>query len=437
MTSGPPVLNVLLLCDYRLTHAATIIDHINAFLTHSRHRIFVLSGIIENGGRLPDDLDLERFDAVVVHYALALAIDAYLSAASRRRLAAFAGPKAVFIQDEYRFVNRTVAALREAGVDLLFTCVPEDEILNVYGETALPSVTRINVLTSYVPQQLTLYPVVPLVERPIDVAYRGRRYPHWHGRLGREKWLIAERFGAEARRHGLTCDIDVRESKRLYGRQWVNFIRRARAVLGVESGASVFDFDGTVSAASETYQALLPDADYDDVRRRYFDSLEDRIRLEQVSARVFEAMALRTLCILYEGSYSGVAVPWRHYVPLKKDHGNMGDVVAVLRDERQCAEIISRAFAEVALNPNYSYAVMIAAFDRALDERFASLGRPPAAMESTPHEFHRAYPFPRIDNPHALSIASRPYRLAALRAVGARVLPRRAKDFVKALVRGA
>ena len=76
--------------------------------------------------------------------------------------------------------------------------------------------------------------------------------------------------------------------------------------------------------------------------------------------------------ILYEGWYSGVLIPWRHYVPLKKDHSNMDEVVAVLSDERHAQEIIQNAYREIALNPGNSYAAMVARFDHEVEERFSA-----------------------------------------------------------------
>jgi hypothetical protein len=60
--------------------------------------------------------------------------------------------------------------------------------------------------------------------------------------------------------------------------------------------------------------------------------------------------------ILYEGRYSGILLPWRHYVPLRKDHANMAEVAAVLRDLPRAQAIVDAAHRDVALNPAYSFA---------------------------------------------------------------------------------
>jgi hypothetical protein len=58
--------------------------------------------------------------------------------------------------------------------------------------------------------------------------------------------------------------------------------------------------------------------------------------------------------------------PWRHYLPLEKDHSNMAPVVDVIRDKRRWTEITGWARDEVALNPAYSYQAMVDSVDDAM-----------------------------------------------------------------------
>lgn len=359
-------LDLLLLCDFPARTGDTVRDHIRSLERFSRHNIR-----IENV-RLADVspyIDFSRFDGIVIHYTLTASYDTYVSRSLRDRLAAFKGLKALFIQDEYRFVNGTIATMREIGVNLLFTCVPEPEIEKVYPADALPGVAKVNVLTGYVPEALTRRPVPPYSQRPIDIGYRGRKLPMWLGRLGQEKWRIAERVQSDAARYGLVTDISYLEKDRIYGDGWINFICSCKATLGVESGASVFDFTGEIQRNVEAHVARHPDASFEEIERTYLAEQEGRIRLNQISPRCFEAAALRTLMILYEGDYSGVLVPWRHYVPLKKDHSNMAEVAALLRQEDRVAEIVDRAYREVALNERYSFKQSVMDFDAAVERR--------------------------------------------------------------------
>ena len=50
-----------------------------------------------------------------------------------------------------------------------------------------------------------------------------------------------------------------------------------------------------------------------------------------ISPRCFEAAALRTLMVMYEGEYAGILEAGRHYVELKRDHSNIDEVVSAIR----------------------------------------------------------------------------------------------------------
>jgi hypothetical protein len=414
--AGPP-LRVLLLCNYDLKGAATVSEHIRALSRHSENDVFTLSSI----GEMPERFPLEGFDVVVIHYSVFVALDAYLGPRTRRRLRAFPGLKAAFIQDEYRFVDKTVAAIEDLGIGLVFTCVDPTEWSKVYPSLVPTDGVRLErVLTGYASDSLTLYEPLPLSERPISVGYRGRVYPMWHGNAGREKSEIGRRFAQDAERFGLTHDIALAESDRLYGRAWIEFMQRCRSVLAVESGCSMFDFDGTLSAKVETISRLRgADFSYDEARTRFLADREDEIDLYQISPRVFEAAALRTMLVMYEGRYSSVMEPWRHYVPLKKDHSNMAEVAEAIRDDARCAEIIANAYAEVALNPAYSYKTFVRRIDALLESESKDLnGSRPRGPDLD--QVRERYPLSVVDDPHGLVTNARDPALL-MRAVLGRV----------------
>lgn len=360
-------LRVLLLCDFQPRIAATVRDHIEALEGLSRHRWYRLSIL----GKIPCAVDLDRFDVIVVHYTLTLCSKLHLSDRCRERLAACRALKTVFIQDEYRHVNASIAAMRQIDVGVLFTCVPKKEISKVYSENTLPGVRKVNVLTGYVPQNLLKRTASPPSKRAFLVGYRSRRLPLWMGRLGEEKYNIGIQFLADSVRFPkLSCDISLAEVDRLYGEDWIAFLLRCRAVLGVESGANVFDFTGEVQRKVEREVFRNPDLDPDEIRRKYLDDIDGQVKLNQISPRCYEAVALRTVLVMYPGEYSGRLEAWRHYIPLAKDHSNMEEVVAALADERLIDDIAERAYNEVALSPKNSYAAFVEEVDDQLAEAF-------------------------------------------------------------------
>ena len=375
----------LLICDIRPNTAGTILDHIAALDKYSDHSFFVLNNL----GSLPENLDLSRFDGIFIHYSIVISIDHFLSPSAREAIRDFMGFKAVLVQDDYRWIDRTVDALRFMRVNALFGLAGQDIIDQVYSPERLPGVRRETVLAGYATEALTHRRVRPFARRRIDVGYRGRVVPAWLGQHGQEKRIIAERFAADAAEWGLRVDIAYREEDRIYGDAWIDFIAGCKAVLGCEGGASVCDFTGEIQTKVEAYEREHPDAGFEEIRDRFFKDIDGKIMMNVGTPRCFEAAALRTLMILYEGEYSGIVTPWRHYVPLKKDHGNMAEVVAVLRDPARAEAIIDAAYNEVALNPAYTFKAMVEEIDRVIDEVF----EPSMARHGRPYrrdEFARA-----------------------------------------------
>lgn len=399
-------IRILFMCDYNVKSAPANCDFINSFLKFSKHDVVIVSCL----GGLPNAVKMRDFDVVVVHFSLTLALDSYITPAMRKEMSEFRGLKMLFIQDEYRFIDRTVDAINETGISVVFTVTKPSETFKVYPAERVTKVHFEHILTGYVPRWLTQYAVKPYSRRKFDVTYRGRSYPAWHGQPGRDRIIIGQRFLKESRKYRLKCDIRWDEKSRLYGAFWVEFLRESRAQLCTESAIGVYDRDGVVSSKTETYvdmlyrpedKAKISERDYDEIKEKFFKDREGEIDSSVISPRAFEAVAIRTLLIMYEGEYSGIFKPWRHYVPLKKDHSNMAEVVAVLKDPKRSAEIIANAYGEIAENPAYQYKTLVGRFDQMVRERLT------ADMLSTNHYFDKQYfarvaPFNYFDNPYAI-----------------------------------
>jgi len=362
-------LRALLLCDYRAINAATIIDHINALYEYSELEIHPFNPVVHQG-ELPAWVPLESFDVVVVHYSLYLLGDAYLSEKSKQKLAWYSGLKALFIQDEYRTVDLIAREVARCGINLVFTCLDEEVAKQIYQRYE-PNVKCVRVLTGYVPEKLKLYRPKEISKRRIDVFYRGREYPPYHGKFGKEKAEIGALFKNHTKGRGLRYDIASSERQRLYGIHYTEAIRSSRATLAVESGCSTFDDTGQLFSACDMILQLMGKRrrkDAEELCKEIYERSLDLHPIAQISPRCFEAIVLGTLLILYEGSYSGVLTPWKHYVPLKKDFSNIDDVVRLLKNDDACIKIIATAYAEIGCNPQYSFKKLALLFDQAVWE---------------------------------------------------------------------
>lgn len=357
---------ILLLADPAPGHAGTVLDHIEALSTDSRHYVYVINPL---GWALPDTIAFDEFDIVVIHYSIAIIHLEYLPTPFRNRIRAFRGPKAIFIQDEYRDVNAYTASMLDLGIDVVFTCVPDDAIDAVYRPLHEAGVEVIPTLPGFVPDALTKHPVRPLADRSLDIIYRGRSLPYELGELAREKTRIGVGVKRRAEEHGLTVDIEWCEAARIYGPAWPNFISSGRAMLGTESGASIVDFDGHLATEVKAYREATRYADYHEVAETILRPYEGKVVIKTIPPRAFEAICLGTALVLFPGHYSGILTPGRHYIPLEKDFSNIDEVARLLRDLPFLEHLTRVARADIVDSGRYSFAT----FTRQVDETMARL----------------------------------------------------------------
>jgi hypothetical protein len=205
---------------------------------------------------------------------------------------------------------------------------------------------------------------IPDARRPIDIGYRGRPLAAHMGRGALEKYEIGHRFAQMAEGSGLTLDIGLEEHDRLYGDDWPRFLARCKGMLGVESGVSVFDLDDRVADRYERLSADGRKVALKDLVEA--EALEDKVYYRTISPRHFEAAAMRTCQILFEGRYSGAMEPMVHYIPLRKDFSNFDEVVSRFRDPGVRRELTENAYRDLIASGRYSYARFIEDFDRDL-----------------------------------------------------------------------
>lgn len=394
-------LKILILCDFDWKSANTIVDHASSFRLYSRHEIFYVNPV---GSRIPQWLNLKHFNVVVLHYSIYILGENYLDYTWREAIRQSAAVKVQFIQDEYRTINAFHERMRELGIQILFTCFPDKEIEKVYPEETLPGVVKVSNLTGYVPEYLEEVPDF-MTPRPIDVGYRGRGVGFWWlGELYQEKSFIGKRFLERAEGTGLVCDISWHEKDRIYGADWVRFMKSCRCMLGTESGSSIIDFTGDIEQNVRAYCSAHPEATFDEVQALFFRDREGLIQMNQISPRAFESIACGCCLVLFEGGYSGILKPGVHFIELKKDFSNFLEVLEKIRDREGVEAIARQAYNDVIRSGAYSYRTFIHVFDRTIEKYITvkGTGMPPPFLAGNPdsdaggglkNAIHRDVPF--------------------------------------------
>jgi hypothetical protein len=360
---------ILLIHSHALVPTASMImDLVSAFQNHSRFKVWAVDA--ELG--FPEALKRYEFQIIVLHYSLFGWLPFFLGEEFLEYLGESRNSyKIVFFQDEYRYWPERSEVLNRLKVDCVYTCIEPE-----YYEATYWKYTRVPRLVTYLPGYVSEEMVKwggevfkPDRERRIDVGYRGRQSYDYMGKAAREKHEIGTRFLELACGLGLTMDIASEESKRIYGKEWLAFLGECRAVLGVEAGASIFDIDNVVMPQYQKMVAEKPDITFEEVYQRLLYQYDGKgVYYRTMSPRVFEAAAVRSCQILFEGRYSGILKPMVHYIPLKKDFSNFDEVIGMYRDESIRRELTENAYRDLISSGQFRYQQLVEGVDRNLSE---------------------------------------------------------------------
>jgi hypothetical protein len=357
---------------WAVTDASNVDENVAAF---GRHSSLPLWGVNTDLGFPPRLAELD-FDAVVLHYTVFvwgglgpvgyLLDEGYLDFLSRSE-----AYKVAFFQDEFHWCKRRFGFLNDFRFDCVYTMLEQPHADQVYRTHTNVSTVVPN-LPSYVGPELLQAAdrfAKPDQRRGIDISYRGPSpLPAYMGRGAVEKVEIGERFAELARDSGLRLDIACSAKERIYGDDWHRFTADSRGTLGSESGVSCFDLEDEVRLEYERLSADGHEPTLEELEAGALGRWDWNIPYRTISPRNFEAAAFGVAQIMFEGDYSGVIQPMRHYIPLKKDFSNFDEVIARFRDAELRRELTENAHRDLIASGDYSYERFFAGFDRTLVE---------------------------------------------------------------------
>ena len=152
-----------------------------------------------------------------------------------------------------------------------------------------------------------------------------------------------------------------------------------------------------------------PDLSYEEVSGKYFQEENIGVKMNQISPKFFEFIAARTALILFEGDYSGVLVPHRHYFPLKKDYSNLDEILTKLDDLPLLKEMTGRAYDEVVASGRYSYRAFVRKIDDVLEQHVSTPVQLPdsSPLPTTPPPTRRLMRLRQLRGSSIMRIAER------------------------------
>tara|TARA_R110002110_G_scaffold415562_1_gene651093 strand:+ start:64465 stop:65811 length:1347 start_codon:yes stop_codon:yes gene_type:complete len=342
--------NILLLAnDRHITTAVT--DHIHA-ITNSQENNWIIENPLTC--KTLHKLDLNMFDAIGFHYSIRPHDPYYLPKALYKKIQSYQGVKFQFLQDEYQRVNVATKAMIDLNINLLFTLVKPSLVEQAYNLPELLNMKKVSILTGYTPSLLENINTPLIKDRHTDIFYRGRLYDYWLGKLAQDRKVIADGVGQRAKQYNLKIDISVSEQQRIYGQEWFKKHMESKAVLGTESGSSIWDYNGQAERDVKSTLKKYPNLKFDEVYDKVLNKYEGNLMYNASSPRLLEAISLRTTLIMFPGEYSGLCEPDKHYIALEKDFSNFKDVVNKLRDDDYLQNLVDFAYEDIIASGRFS-----------------------------------------------------------------------------------
>ncbi|MBL0024784.1 MAG: hypothetical protein IPO98_07080 [Saprospiraceae bacterium] len=300
-------LNILILYNnWEAKVRNTILEHLKSFENYSDHHIYYLN--VAYG--VPFWVKYISSDLVIFHYTIMSlkwsVPEKSLFSPSITRLQKIIGYKVCLPQDEYVYNDLVCKFIHEQGIKSIFTCFDPEDYSKAYPEN-LTGVRHIEtVFPGYLDEESLNKWSKGLKKhenREFDLGYRARRNPFWLGFAGVLKWKITDVFKKKA--EGLNTNLSNDDKDVLYGENWYKFLGNCRCVLGVESGSSLLDFDGSIRKKVELFQKNFPESDFESCEQACFEGKDGNIELATISPRHFESIITKTCQVLIEGKYSG------------------------------------------------------------------------------------------------------------------------------------
>lgn len=357
--------DVILLYYYRESFGPTVFEHLSSFEQFSQFNIIPINTAGPDAAAL---LREQAPSAILLHYTL-FGMQYYLFTEEIQYLVGESrAVKAAFFQDEYYHCPKRFRFINEYEVDVVYTLFEPQTFPELYFKYTNARMVR-HTLAGYVSQRL-----IDMAEkfagntdeRKIDVGYRGHELDICYGLGGREKTEIASRFKDMAKNSKLKIDVETSVDKRIYGDNWYRFIADCKGMLGVEAGVSAVDIEDRIRLGSRDLRRKKNQISDKEIYEAVVAPYEGNHYYRMISPRHFEAAALGTCQILFEGKYTGVMVPEKHYIPLKRDFSNIDEALEMLNDENTRTTIVANAKMDLIDSGHYSYEQLVQGVDRDL-----------------------------------------------------------------------
>lgn len=356
--------NVFLITEKKYNHVETIKKYNDNILNLSNNNIQEIdySEISSINNDILNSFDrfteLFKDGIIIITYAIAHSLSLNRLVSFNYFLNNYKGKKILIVQDEYyhtKFINDFINICK---INIVFTCSPNIDSLKKIYNNVHGDVIFINVLTGYTFKNK----LVSIKDKETDIFYRGRKLHPYYGILGFQKFEIGEVMKKYAK--DLVIDIECENKKRIY-EGWLETLSKSKITLATPSGSNILrendyelhNFNKKYNIPKH-YNIIPDDMEYNrDIYDKMFKEIgcKEVLNFGQVSPKMFEAISVGTVLVMYEGDYNGILKPDVHYIELKADHSNIDSVIDKIKDNNYLQGMANKSYKDIIDNGNYSY----------------------------------------------------------------------------------
>ena len=158
------------------------------------------------------------------------------------------------------------------------------------------------------------------------------------------------------------------ENNRIYGDKWIYELGNYKVTLASESGCKIFDENEVIKKKINEKIKINPEYTYEQACVDFKLNEMEKYRACEISPKMFEAIALGTVLIMYPGRYRDILISNVHYIELKKDFSNIEEVMKKIHDDDYLQTMADTAYKDIVESGKYSYKTFINKVDSWLDE---------------------------------------------------------------------
>ena len=256
------------------------------------------------------------------------------------------GKLIVFLGNEYKDFSFKNKFLKKTQCDLLISMLPQD-----IAEAVYPEMDGRVISMPHGADEKIFFPEIPLEKRTISIGTRSVKYPPIVGDTDRND--ILEYITNHS--NGLTIDISQDHNKRFEREKWAHFLNSCRATPSTEAGAIYIDAKGSYQMMLEEILARQGDEniDYERIAQKCKDDGHRLVSGKTISSRNFEAMATKTVQVMFVGRFNDLLIPDVHYLALNRDFTNWEEIKDKIQNPNHMQIMADEAF-DLFIN-NHTY----------------------------------------------------------------------------------